>query len=322
VKRPKSLPAFSGAQKSRAHLLLATRVAYMMGRKLEEADWSSAYCRAKGIPERGWSNLSIDVMYQGLGVEHKMLCVRSDRPIRSYCGERLMHPSATRAIRLPDSRDANEVMSEVLSQYAALLKARKDKLKEDAPDKKPDLRTGWMLWQESLAEFLYFEEEAAPPNPNDYKAEWKESGGGTRKTSRNVWVYEKDTGDKRYSITTSAGPKIQPYFDVPPPTDPNLCIFRAQGEEIGEGIVRIWVTLSTGRELEGIVGSLTPERLSLFIANVAANLKSEAPGEARPTEEATPLTLLLESYTLLTSIFPNAVSDEHRMRLLVAALRT
>jgi hypothetical protein len=321
MRRPKSLPAFTAEQKIRVHLLLATRVAYMMGRKLEEADWSSAYCRAKGIPEREWSNLNIDVMHEGLGVEHKMLCVRSDRAMKSNCGERLMHPSATRAIRLPDSNDPNEVMREVLGQYAALLNARKQKLQEDAPGKKSDLRTGWVLWQESLSEFLYFEEESIPPDPDDYKAEWKESGGGTRKTSKNVWVYEKETGNKRYSITTSAGPKIQPYFDVPPPTDPNVYIFRAQGEEIAAGIVRVWVTTSTFRELEGIVGSLSPERLSLFIANIAANMKPDAPGHARPEEEAAPLTLMLDSYALLTTVFPNAVSDEHRIRLLVAGLR-
>lgn len=293
----------------------------MMGRKLEEGDWSSVYCRAKAIPERRWSNLKIDVMHQGLGVEHKMLCVKSDRPIRSCCGERLMHPSATRSIRLPDSKDANEVMRGVLAQYGDLLAQRRVKLQEDAPQNQPDLRTGWMLWKESLTEFLYFEEEAIEPNPDDYHAEWKESGGGARKTSKNVWVYEKETGHKRYSITTSAGPKIQPYFDVPPPGDPNVYVFKVQGEEIGEGLVRIWITASTARELERIIGSLTPERLSLFIANVAADLPTDGTGPTQVEEEAFPVTIPLESYTLLTTAFPNAVSDEHRARLLAASLR-
>jgi hypothetical protein len=293
----------------------------MMGRKFEEGDWSSVYCRAKNIPERGWSNLKIDVMYHGLGVEHKMLCVRSDRQMRSYCGERLMHPSATRSIRLPDSRDANVVSKEVLNQYAQLLTERREKLREDAPDKEPDLRTGWMLWQETLAEFLYFEEETIAPNPDDYYTEWKESGGGNRKRSKNVWVYEKETGHKRYSITTSAGPKIQPYFDVPPPTDPNVYIFKVQGEEIADGLIRIWVTASTARELEGLVGSLTPERLGLFISNVAGDLTNEEVRHAEPDEESQPVLLTMESYNLLTAIFPNAVSDEHRARLLAAKLR-
>ena len=45
-------------------------------------------------------------------------------------------------------------------------------------------------------------------------------------------MYEKITKQKRYSVTTSAGIKIQPYFDVPPPNDQNLYYFRVQSEPI------------------------------------------------------------------------------------------
>jgi len=82
--RPKTRPAFSKDEFDKAHVLLASRVAVMMGRKFEEGDWSSMYCMAKAIPQRGWSNLNIDVIYRSLGVEHKMLCVRSDRDMREY----------------------------------------------------------------------------------------------------------------------------------------------------------------------------------------------------------------------------------------------
>jgi hypothetical protein len=64
---PRTLAAFTQREKETAHVLLATQVVFMMGRKLEEAGWSSVYCKAKGIPERGWSNLNIDVMYKGIG---------------------------------------------------------------------------------------------------------------------------------------------------------------------------------------------------------------------------------------------------------------
>ncbi len=50
MKRPKTLPAFSPEEREQVHTLLATHVAYMMGRKLEEGDWAEVYCRAKGIP--------------------------------------------------------------------------------------------------------------------------------------------------------------------------------------------------------------------------------------------------------------------------------
>jgi len=175
MRRPLTLSAFTDVQKQAAHVLLATRVAFMMGRKLEEADWSSAYCLAKGIPECGWSNLNIDVMFRGLGVEHKMLRVSSDAPIKSFCGTSQMHPSATRSIRIAsvDARP-DDVMRDVLTQYGQLLLQRKEKIREDCPSKEPDLRTGWLLWQSSLTEFLYFEEEAIAPDPNDYFSEWRE----------------------------------------------------------------------------------------------------------------------------------------------------
>ena len=99
-----ALAAFNDTQRNIAHRLLAACVARMMGRKLEEGDWADVYCRAKGIPVRGWSNLNIDVMHEGLGVEHKMLCYRSNTNIAQACGETLMHPAATRSIRAPTGR--------------------------------------------------------------------------------------------------------------------------------------------------------------------------------------------------------------------------
>ncbi len=322
MKRPRVLPAFSKEERERAHVLLATRVAFMMGRKFEGGDWSYVYCKAKEIPEQSWSNLNIDVTYEGLGVEHKMLGQPSDRPLRSVCGTRLMHPSLTRSIRLPSlDADAETVMREVLGQYVELLKERKRKLKENAPDKEPDLRTGWLLWHKSLQEFLYFEEETLEPEPSDYTAEWKESGGGSGKASKNLWVYEKDTGQKKYSITTSAGAKIQPYFDVPPPNEPNLYIFRVQGEEVSPGCIRIWVSVATARELQEIVGDLNVENLGLVIANAAAEPADDQAVGGPPREEARPIEITSESYSLLTATFPNAVSDEHMVQMLLTGLR-
>lgn len=295
----------------------------MMGRKMEEADWSSVYCRAKGIPERGWSNLNIDVIYKGLGVEHKMLRVASDVPVKSYCGTSQMHPSATRSIRIASvDVDPNALMVDVLRQYGSNLDARRRKIKEDYSRSEPDLRTGWLLWQTSLTEFLYFEEEALNPDPADYFAEWRESGGsGSRKPSKNLWIYEKETGKKRYSVTTSAGIKIQPYFDVPPPNEQHLYVFRVQGEEIAPGIVRIWVDVSTARELERLVGSLTPERLMEVIAATAPDPKETDGTVAVVREQAVPISLTAESYGLLVASFPGAVSDEHLAQLLVGRLR-
>lgn len=114
MRRPKTLQAFSETELVRAHRYLASRVATMMGRKFEEGDWSYTYCSAKNIPDEGWSNLHIDIMHESLGVEHKMLCIRSNRAIKEYCGTRLMHPAATRAIRIPSTEgDPTEIAREI-----------------------------------------------------------------------------------------------------------------------------------------------------------------------------------------------------------------
>jgi hypothetical protein len=42
-----TLPVFSTDEATRAKIFLATQVDSMMGRKLEEGDWSKVYCRAK-----------------------------------------------------------------------------------------------------------------------------------------------------------------------------------------------------------------------------------------------------------------------------------
>lgn len=317
--RPRTLPAFSANQYDRAKLLLATRVAYMMGRKFEEDDWSYVYCTAKNIPDTGWSNLNIDIMHNGLGVEHKML-KKSNKPLLGLCGSSMMHPSATRSIRIPSlEADPNEVMHEVLSQYAELIAERTNKILEDAPNSTPDMRTGWLLWQESLKEFLYFEEEMLSPNPDDYFAEWQPSGGGSRKTSNNVWVYERETGRKRYSITTSAGAKIQPYFDVPPPNDPNLYYFRVQAEELKDNHVRIWVTESTARELRSLIGNLTTSTVSDTILRVTRQMTSTVREETAVFEVAVEIVITAVAYKALVEFFPG-VSDEHMMQLLLQRL--
>lgn len=189
----------------------------------------------------------------------------------------------------------------------------------DAPYQTPNLGR---FWPASLTEFLYFEEEALNPDPADYFAEWRESGGsGSRKPSKNLWIYEKETGKKRYSVTTSAGIKIQPYFDIPPPNEKHLYVFRVQGEEIAPGIIRIWVNVSTAKELEHLIGSLTPERLMEVIAATAPDPKETDGAPAVAREQAVPISLTAESYGLLVASFPGAVSDEHLAQLLVVRLR-
>lgn len=324
MRRPRTLPTFTEEERSEAHRLLATKVAFMMGRKLEEGDWAEVYCGAKKIPDRGWSNLKIDIMYGSLGVEHKMLCYSSSVNIADACGQTLMHPSATRSIRVPATdTDPDEAMRSVLTQYADLIEARRAKVREESgEDRDPDMRTGWLLWQVSLRQFLYFEEEMLPPDPEDYTAKWvRRKGGGGRKDSTNLWIYERESGRKRYSVTTEAGAKIQPYFDVPPPTDPNLYIFTVIGEVLDAGFVRVWITEVTARELRRLLGGLDSETLSRTIIESSREIAQLDVAEENKIEVAQEVLVTAEAYRALYSALPG-VSDEHSFQLLAQYLRS
>ena len=320
--RQELLPAFTLAEKDRAHSLLATRVAFMMGRKFEEGDWSSVYCAARGIKETGWSNLNIDVMYKNQGIEHKMLCVRSAN-ILSSCGCTFMHPSATRSIRLPSlDSDPNDAMRDILNQYGEFLEQRRQKVLESSDgNHEADMRTGWLLWQESLREFLYFEERTQTPNPDEYIARWVvNTPRGARKPSKNLWIYEKDTGKKRFSVTTTAGAKIQPYFDVPAVGSPCLYHFIVIGEQIAVDTVRIWVTEPTYQNLSYLLnGDLSKDNLSNMILSVAEKLKDATFAKNYNYERAHCLTVSTDAYSAIRAVLPG-VNDDNSMQLLVGYL--
>src|SRR5215216_1647146 len=90
-----TLPIFSSDEVSEIARLLEGEVAAVGTGPWDLANWSKVYCAAKSIPAGAWSNLSIDVMHGHLGVEHKMLCFRSNLSIRSACGTVQMHPAGT-----------------------------------------------------------------------------------------------------------------------------------------------------------------------------------------------------------------------------------
>jgi hypothetical protein len=317
------LQAFTDTEKELAKRWLATQVASMMGRKLEEGDWSQVYCLAKGIPDGGWSNLHIDVNYQGLGLEMKLLRVSGLRgkSIKSVCGTTLMHPSATRSIRIDDtSRNATDVMCDVFKQYAELIQERTNRVKDASTNKTPDMRTGWLIWEDNLTEFLYFEERMLPPNPEQFTAEWNFTPAkGIRKASKSLWIYDKDTKKKRYSVTTSAGIKIQPYFDVPLPSDKNLCYFRVQSEPIDDLTVRLWISAATAHALQVKLGSLDSSIVSTAIIDAIARVGNIDQPPERSDEMAVAVCISKDAHMQLITAW-EAVSDEHRAQLLLKAL--
>lgn len=318
--RPRSRPAFTAEELEAVKRLLASRVARMGGRKLEEGDWTEAYCKAKGFPVARWSNLSIDVVQPGLGVEQKMLRLQQEK-LQEAPGRTFMHPAATRSIRISSlTGDATAVARDVLVQYRDLILARTQLVRAEGAGREPDMRAGWLLWEPGLRDFVYFEEEMLPPNPDDYRAEWRDSGGGRRKSSRNLWVFEADTGKKRYSITTEAGAKIQPYFDVPPASDPNLYRMRVQSERVSGG-VRLWITDQTATSLRRLLGGLEAERLDAAVERLeepSSTANSVAEGE--PFGAVTSLIVSDASHQKLVAIADRDASDEDLIQKLIEGL--
>ena len=317
------LNAFTKEEYDKAKVLLATQVAHMMGRKLEETDWNKVYCAAKDIPHTGWSNLNIDVNYSGLGVEQKLLRVSGlrERPIKSVCGTTMMHPAATRSIRIDNTDlEPEEVMRDVFQQYSDLIGIRTENVRENSDGKEPDMRTGWLLWEDSLTEFLYFEEPLVAPQPDNYYAEWNETPPrGTRKGSKNLWIYERGSNKKRYSVTTSAGIKIQPYFDVPAPSDENLYYFRVQSEPIDYDTVRIWVSSTTAKAIQRELGSLEKDNVSNAVIKTAKFNSVEDAGVSPDDDLAQPILINRKAFEIFKSSW-EGISDEHRAQLFLKAL--
>jgi len=321
---PTTLKVFtSEEQLNRVQRMLATRVVQLAGRKLEEGDWTEIYCSALGIKDRGWSNIGIDVIFENRGVEIKMLRFKS-RDISTACGTSMMHPSLTRSLRIDANGDPNDQMRKVFQQYKELVENRAAKVRKEGGLKENaevEMRSGWLLWQDSLRQFLYFEEPTVIPNCDDYTAIWHENEAkGQRKESKSLWVFRKgEPQDKRYSITTNSGAKIQPYFDIPAPNDPNLYIFTVIGEHINDQYVYAWVTARTRRDLVDAIGSFTPNSLSQAILSLPlADFNHGELSEIMKTEElASPIEISTDAYLRLCTAF-RAANDDLRFRALAA----
>ena len=306
-----TLQAFSLQELEVARKLLAAKVSTMLGRKMEEADWDFVYCNAKSIPATSWSNLHIDINYNGLGVEHKMLRITRSGSILQECGTTKMHPAGTRSIRIPKESDANLAAKNILLQYTNLIEERSNCVKNNNNGLSADMRIGWLLWKDSLDEFLYFETEMSKPKIDDYYAEWNITPArGARKESRSLWIYEKTTGKKKFSVTTDAGAKIQPYFDIPAPSDKNLYHFQVRGVLVEGGLVEVWLTKSTAKYLELLYGSLDPETLSKAIDNFQLNNMQPSKKFITAEDFALPIKIHLSSYNKLLKIFKEHSSDE------------
>ncbi|NJM39113.1 MAG: hypothetical protein HC845_15355 [Akkermansiaceae bacterium] len=314
------LSAFTLEEFQKAKSLLAARVAYMMGRKLEEADWAHVYCKARGFDTLGWSNLNADVTVSGLSLEHKMMRCSESEAIKKHCGTRMMHPALTRRVSLPDIEDPDKAMRIVIASYQKVLDERFSKAAAISDGKPVELRSGWLLYDSSLTEFLYFEERSQNLNPKKHRAVWSErikKGEGGRRGNRNLWVYD-ENDQKVWSVTGgSSGTKIQPYFKVPAANDKHLCYFRVQGEPLSAETVRVWITESTAKNLRQILGELDTRRVNDAILNVSAS--DETLSATDELEEIRDLVIGRNAYATLKEKFLG-VSDEHCFQLLCKRL--
>lgn len=316
----KTLSVFTESEVKIATDLLSAKVSTMLGRKMEEADWDFVYCNTKKIPQTEWSNLHIDINHNGLGVEHKMLRVTRSGSILNECGTTKMHPAGTRSIRIPEENDPNKAMLDILNQYNEYIDSRVKNVLSNSENNTADIRTGWLLWKDNLEEFLYFEEEMLKPDPYLYYAEWSITPArGSRKPSKSLWIYNKETGRKKFSVTTTAGAKIQPYFDVPAPNDKNLYHFKVQGVLVDGGLVKVWLTRSTAKNLELLLGSLDTEKLSNAIDQF--NGKETVAQDDFTAAESIAVPILIKecSYSKLKTIF-KPISDEYMLQQFVIQL--
>ena len=210
---PRYLRPFTPTQLETARIEVNHLARHLQGRKLEEGDWTEAYCRVKGVAYGGWSNLPFrDFLYGGVGVEFKLLM--RDHP-KGDIGRSLMHPAATRTIDFSERDPAEKAMREVLNQWAQQIEVFEGRIARTSREGSVDARWGVLLWAPNHLQFLYFEERLDKPNPRDYYAEWSE-GTHRGKKSRNLHIFERATRRKRFSSTVPRnGAKLQPYFDVP-----------------------------------------------------------------------------------------------------------
>jgi hypothetical protein len=182
------------------------------------------------------------------------------------------------------------------------------------------MRTGWLIWEDSLSEFIYFEERMRAPAAEDYVAEWNVTPAkGIRKSSKSLWVFDRRTKQKRFSVTTSAGIKIQPYFDVPPPSDRNLYYFRVQGEQVDSQRIRLWASASTAAALRDRLGSLECEVITNAFLAALDNAVPESRAAGQKENLAVGIVMMTTAYQRVVREW-DAVSDEHRAQLLLRAL--
>jgi len=243
------LKAFTSEQELLVAELLAEQVRHLLIVRghYEEYHWASLYRAAKGAPRGTWSNLQFrDFIHEGIGVEWKIL--GSDAPSAAM-GRSVMHPSGTRRIEFDPTESADSCKERILTQWCRAMDEFEARVRAHGKSPRAEIRWGVLLWGRDLGEFLYFEEPMIRPRHADYDARW-ETRTGRGKQTQSLYIYEKRTGKKRFSVThPSQGAKLQPYFDVPVSRS-DVHLFSVKSADV----YPIWVSEETRAALRERIG--------------------------------------------------------------------
>ena len=164
-------------------------------------------------------------------------------------------------------------MVQVLSQWSADIAEFARRVALTSQVKAAEVRWGVLLWGADFTRFLYFEEEMRQPDPQDYRAEWG-VGKARGKPTRNLYIYEKESGKKRFSVTLPRnGAKLQPYFDIPT-QEYGAHLFAVPLEDL----VPIWVSRETYERLAAR-GQDHDLILQALLGDLVGNLAPVGPGD-------------------------------------------
>jgi hypothetical protein len=288
-------------------------VAHKRGWKFLDRDWTAVYCYAKGLPESKWSNYDLDVVYKdggrGVGVELKIMNVGSDalRDDDQRIAE-VMHPAATRTIAINPKASATKAMDDFVVKYREMIAKRRSgvAIATGVAESQVELRLGLLLYQEidpesNQRQFVYFETPMAEANEEwvaKWKPVWEDRSGGKRRDSHSLAIYDAP-GHKCFSITTSSGFKVQPYYSIPGAGDPNLYVFDVQGATSIEGVVNVHLTAQNARILEQYLGSLENLEAAILKTPEPPNLPDDYLREGIRT-----IALSEAAYAKLTGDYP------------------
>lgn len=210
---PEYLRAFTDDEMLEATVAVTKLTRTLQGRKVEEDDWTNLYCEIKNAPNMPWSNMPFrDYIHDGVGVEFKLL--KRSSPSASI-DNWLMHPAATRKIDFDETIPPDEAMEKVFCDWNTLINEFEERVRATSRDGRADIRWGVLLWAEDHSEFLYFEERLEKPKVENFYARWHD-GQHRGQSTRNLHIFDRATGDKRFSCTLPRnGSKLQPYFRIP-----------------------------------------------------------------------------------------------------------